>query len=390
MAHIQKRSGALRDTYRVAFRVDGRQRSATFETAAHAQRFADLVDRYGGADALALTEAKAASSNAPTVAEVARAHVANLHGEITPGTAHDYESIIARRLETQPLGALPVDLVAREHVTAWLAYLEDEGLSSKTRRNHHALISAVLSYAVEEKLRPDNPARGIRIKRSEAVRAGVYLTAGELAVLVSAIPDHYQPLVITLAGTGLRWGEATSLQPGDVDLDQPTPLLRVTRAWKRTGLGHSTTPGPPKTSAGLRTIGLPPEVAETLRPLLEGRRSDDLLFLTPAGKAVRHDKFHANIWTPTLDRLSADKDAEGEAIVPALTKRPRIHDLRHAHASQLVAAGVPLNVVQKRLGHESIKTTADTYGHLAPDYLEVSAAAASLLLRQAVPLAIEG
>jgi integrase len=384
VAHIQKRPTKAGDTYRVSFRVDGKQRSATFESMAHAERFATLVDRYGGADALALTEAHATSSTAPTVSEVARAHIANLHGEITPGTARDYESLVARRLDTQPLGALPVDLVTREHITAWLAYLEKDGLGSKTRRNHHAFISGALSYAVDHKppYRPDNPARGIRIKRAEAVRSGVFLSAGELAILVAEIDPWYQPLVITLAGTGMRWSEATALLVGDVDLDARIPLLRVDKAWKRTGRGQSDVTGPPKTPAGIRTISLPPEVVDTLRPLIDGRRQDALVFTARQGGTLRHDKFHSRYWLPALDRLSADP--------PRLTKRPRIHDLRHTHASQQVAAGVPLNVVQRRLGHESIQTTSDLYSHLAPDYLEVSAAAASLLLRQAVPLAIEG
>lgn len=59
-----------------------------------------------------------------------------------------------------------------------------------------------------------------------------------------------------------------------------------------------------------------------------------------------------------------------------LRARPRIHDLRHTHASWLIPAGVPLTVIQGRLGHESIKTTSDRYGHLADD---ADAAAAAVL-----------
>jgi integrase len=47
-----------------------------------------------------------------------------------------------------------------------------------------------------------------------------------------------------------------------------------------------------------------------------------------------------------------------------LTKKPRVHDLRHTNASWLIQAGVPLTVVQRHLGHESIQTTSDRYGHL--------------------------
>jgi integrase len=44
----------------------------------------------------------------------------------------------------------------------------------------------------------------------------------------------------------------------------------------------------------------------------------------------------------------------------------RFHDLRHTHVAWLIAGGAPLPHIQARLGHESITTTIDTYGHLLP------------------------
>jgi len=58
-----------------------------------------------------------------------------------------------------------------------------------------------------------------------------------------------------------------------------------------------------------------------------------------------------------------DHDVE-RARALGLEKDTRIHDLRHTHASWLIAAGRPLPSIQRRLGHESITTTVDTYGHL--------------------------
>lgn len=54
----------------------------------------------------------------------------------------------------------------------------------------------------------------------------------------------------------------------------------------------------------------------------------------------------------------------GEANTAGFTKPPRIHDLRHTHTSWLIAGKVPPPVIQARLGHESITTTVDRYGHL--------------------------
>ena len=50
-----------------------------------------------------------------------------------------------------------------------------------------------------------------------------------------------------------------------------------------------------------------------------------------------------------------------------MTKRPRVHDLCHSHASQLIAEGLPLPVISRRLGHKSIQVTIDRYGHLMPE-----------------------
>ncbi|ULP45285.1 tyrosine-type recombinase/integrase [Mycobacterium lentiflavum] len=69
---------------------------------------------------------------------------------------------------------------------------------------------------------------------------------------------------------------------------------------------------------------------------------------------VRAQNFHTNAWVPAVARAREN----------GLSKKPRIHDLRHTNASWLIQAGVPLTVVQRHLGHESIQTTSDRYGHL--------------------------
>ncbi|QIS20612.1 tyrosine-type recombinase/integrase [Nocardia terpenica] len=68
--------------------------------------------------------------------------------------------------------------------------------------------------------------------------------------------------------------------------------------------------------------------------------------------------FYKDVWVPTRDALSL---MSGD---PLNGKKPRIHDLRHSCAAWMLTAGVPIHVVQAHLGHESIKTTVDVYGHL--------------------------
>ena len=392
MASIQRRTTATGERWRVLYRVDGRQVSDTFDDATAAARHKDAVERIGGKAArqlLDLRDGLAPSSSGLTLAAFLTTYIDRLDG-VTEGTRRDYRSMTARKITGTMLSELPLELVTRDAVADWQRDLAAAGLSAKTRRNYHALISSALNDAVMRELIPANRAKGIRIGDDDERpgREKVFLSPGEVAVLVSATPAHYQPFVVTLVGTGLRFGEATALQVGDVNLDATPPTLTVARAWKRTGKAMKAL-GAPKTKAGRRTISLPPEVAETLRPLVEGRPRTALLFTTPRGTVVRSDHFHRSVWQPLVVRLNATKDDAGNAIPPLLDARPRVHDLRHTHASQLMRAGLPLNVVMTRLGHENIATTVGVYGHLAPDYLAATAAAASLGLVQAVP-AIEG
>ena len=63
----------------------------------------------------------------------------------------------------------------------------------------------------------------------------------------------------------------------------------------------------------------------------------------------------------------------------------RLHDLRHTHASHGLAAGVPMKVIQERLGHSSIALTADTYTHVLPDVASEAAAIIARLTLAADP-----
>ncbi len=179
----------------------------------------------------------------------------------------------------------------------------------------------------------------------------VFLTHDEFAILLDAVTEPWQLLVEFLVASGCRWGEATALRPGDINLAEGTVEIR--RAWRYvSGEGHEL--GPPKTRRSIRTIDVAPSVLAKLDLSGEwvftnsgrGGRGDD--------GPVRGPNFNSNVWTPALVR----------AQEAGLTKKPRVHDLRHTNASWLIQANVALPVIQRHLGHESIQTTVDRYGHL--------------------------
>ncbi len=362
-------------TWRVQYRVDGRQRTDVFVDLIAATAHRDLVERLGGDVARRILDAREGGRGERTVAELVADHIDRMtDDDAHSGTRRTYRGYLLNHIHGTALAALPIGAVTRDDVRQWL-----DGMTgaAKSRRNVHALLSAAFQRAVDDEAIPRNPARGLRVK-SDAPSVGmVILNRGELAVLLSEISPRYRPLIAFLAGTGLRWSEATALLVSDIDLDAATPLVRVNKAWKR--LGNAWAVGPPKSRAGDRVVGLSPQVVAEVAPLLE-RRGDAYLFTTERGDWIRNNTFQATHWQPALRRLNESG---------RMTKRPRLHDLRHYYASTLVAQGVPLNIVQQQMGHEDIGTTVNRYSHMQPNYLAVAAAAAADGLALAVP-EIEG
>ncbi|MGW2189507.1 site-specific integrase [Streptomyces sp. NPDC001719] len=167
-------------------------------------------------------------------------------------------------------------------------------------------------------------------------------------------------LLVTVAyGTGLRWGELTALQPRDViDRDGPKPKIRVQRAWKRDADGEYYL-GAPKTKRSRRTVRISPSVLDALIELgLHKLGKEELLFIGEKANQRLHYSTFGDRWGRAVKRAQT---------AGTLEKAPTPHDLRHSHAAALISAGHSLTYVQRRLGHESIRTTSDRYGHILPE-----------------------
>ncbi len=85
----------------------------------------------------------------------------------------------------------------------------------------------------------------------------------------------------------------------------------------------------------------------------------DHVFTSPDGKALRRHNFRRRVWLPTVKAASLDG--------------LRFHDLCHSHAAMLIAAGEHPRLISARLGHSTIRTTLDAYGHLLPGLDEAAA-----------------
>jgi integrase len=347
-------------SYYVLWRDKGTQTSRGFDDKSEALRFKAFLDANGQSLTLAVKAARSAKGEGPTVAEAIHEHIAGLTG-VEDRTREDYRR--EARLHIVPeLGAVKVKQLTRRRVREWINALEKAGASPKSISNRHGLLSAAMATAVEDGVRADNPCRGIRLpekdRRDDKER---FLEVEEYRLLLAQFEPQWVPLVELLAGTGARWSEATALNVDDVVLDAKVPHVVIDKAWKRHP-GNVFRVSRPKSRRANRDVTIDAGLAETLAPLVEGREPGEFLIqnATETGPLL-YSNFQSRQWT--------------DAVVASMTKspgnprplrfKPKIHSLRHSHASWLLAEGVDIYTVSRRLGHESVTTTTGIYGHLS-------------------------
>ena len=365
--------------WRLQFRLvpGGPPTSETFDDFDSAVAFGKLVDAVGGAAARRTRDMSGAVANeVPTVAAALADHFERLAASVTPGTIRGYRTIARKRILPH-LGSVPVTLVTRPMVERWVATIRADpgptgaGISSKTIRETHHLLSAVLERQVRDGVIPMNPAKGVRLPSDRASQEMRFLTPSEVARIVDAAPDHYRVFIMTMFATGLRFGEVTALTGSSLAMDGAVPSVVVSKAWKRGEQGYYL--GSPKSSRGRRRVPIPASLREPLRDLAKAAGPDGLLFTSARGLRITQGNFWHAVWMPAVTAAGIGG------------QRPRVHDLRHSFASEQIRSGTPLPVLQRLMGHESVKTTVDTYGHIMPDSLAAAADVMDSALSLALP-----
>lgn len=361
MASIRKRpraDGSI--AYAVLWRDadTGTQTSYPCDSDQEAERFKRLIEANGNSLTAVEKILEKVAVGGPTVAENLRRHV-ELLTSAGPDQIKRYGAAINNWFAGR-LGKLPVAAVEHEDVVLWVKYMQGstykgKPLSAKTIANHHGLLSASMETAVRLKRRTDNPCRGIKLPKDDSTEEKMYFMSAQASLdIVNAHPDRYQVFVSCLRATGARFGEVTAFYADDFQLDSATPSVRVERAWKRDGDNRFYI-GPPKTKKSRRTISLPPSFVRSVRPLVEATAPGQHVFRTSYDGPIRHSTFW-QFWNDAVESLDYPQD-----------DRPRIHDMRHTHASLMLAGGMSIYELSRRLGHESIQTTIDRYSHLVPD-----------------------
>lgn len=384
MASIEERPNSARTTWRVVWREDGRRQQVGFPDADQAVRFRQLVEGSGNRwPAGWIKPTGAAPVRGLTFGEWARTAV-DRRRRANERTKADYRRDLGRHFGL--LAPIPLADLTQDDVDTWVDRLRrpkpgGPGLSDKTIRNLHGFGASLINDALNNRppLIDHNPFGRLAEAPGVRVEEMVFLTHQEFAEVLRFVREEYQPLIRFLAGTGMRYGEATALTVRDVDLLGKRKTATVTKAWKRTGPAEYVV-GEPKTPRSRRTIGLSAELVDLLVPLVAGKRGDELVF-TRNGLRLPHSEVYKRGWAPAVARANVceahyepQRNKRGArprlpepcGCAGVLDKQPRLHDLRHAHASWLIAEGLPLPAISRRLGHSSIKITIDRYGHLDP------------------------
>ncbi|NVM97764.1 site-specific integrase [Arthrobacter sp. SDTb3-6] len=322
-----------------------------------------LLDANGQSFEIAQTALLENDKKKPTVAAVVQEHI-NLLTRPSAGTIHTYQTMLDLHI-ADVIGHIPVDKLDYRHLTQWIKDMQAKGASPKTIRNNHGLIFAAMKTAVRLQYRPDNPCLGVELPSDDKSDDDAqFLTHAEFGLIMNAMGERYKAFTNFLVTTGTRFGEATAVSIGDLDLTSDPATVRINKAWKR-GNDSRYEIGATKTRAGKRTVSLDEQLVDVLLPLVAGKPPDALLFTTPAGGRIVHKLYWHHFWVPAVKAARAQ----------GLTKDPRIHDLRHTHASWLIQEGLSLFTISRRLGHSSTRTTEQVYGHLMPEALKDAAAA---------------
>jgi integrase len=293
-----------------------------------------------------------------TFAELVKVWRETRYASFQPRTVARYESVLNAHL-TPEFGSKRVSAIDRAAVRQYFARLAKRCADGEmTGGNCHKIattLSSIMSEAVELGWAQANPCSRARgLPSSKPSRKAAFLTRDEIEALITAMDPRYRLLLRSAAFTGLRQSELFALRRRHVD--QLHGRVRVEDAIKAWQQGQPVF-GDTKSGKG-RTVGLEPELRQQLSDhLAQLGGSDALIFTKDDGGPIRETSWRRNFWLP--------------AVADALPGRVvNFHDLRHCCASMLIASGANALEIKEWMGHASIQTTYNTYGHLFEDNVD--------------------
>ena len=275
---------------------------------------------------------------------------------LKPSSLHPVE-VAWRRYVLPTWGTYKVGQIRHSDVQIWISQLV-AGRSATTVLRIYGVLAAILDVAVKDRRIPSNPARGVTLPRKTKGQHA-YLSHRQVALLAQ---NSRKPatLVLALAYTGLRGGEATALRIRDVD----TVRRRIQVHENAVSVSGTIHVGTPKTHQA-RAVPYPtflnPLFVELMKNSTGGTRGRGELLFGSGLDYVRSPDSRRG-WFVSAVRKAQTADS----TFPRMT----LHDLRHTAASLAISAGANVKAIQRMLGHASAAMTLDTYADLFDDDLD--------------------
>ena len=253
------------------------------------------------------------------------------------------------------------------YVEQWLVErpepLRQRGVGDSTVAKAYRLLKGILNTAVEDDLVARNPCR-LRHAGAERPEERRPPSLAEVDTIAATIEPRFRALVLLGAWSGLRYGELAGLTRQRIDALHG--VIHVREQLVQTADGRRFLASP-KTSAGVRTVAVPPHLWPEIEAHLATYVDDShtaLLFVGPKGASLERSNFR-NVWLRTLRA----------AGVPAY----RFHDLRHLAATLAAVSGATTRELMSRMGHSSPRA-AMIYQHATADRDRAVAEAMSRLV----------
>lgn len=256
------------------------------------------------------------------------------------------------------LGRLRLASLSTAHVDRLISTLQDNrGLAARTVHYNIRTLSKALNKAIAWNLISTNPVKGASLPKIEPRDLIVFDTAEAIRFQITALQRRKgAPLLLLLAGTGMRPAEAYALRWSDVDL--LGNRVHINRSLVRYTGGYRF--DLPKTKRSKRLITLNSSLTKLLEALKRSAKGapGDLVFPNGVGEPLHGSHVYNKIFTPVLNATPHLDDVKKSEM--------RMYDLRHSHASYLLLRNTHPKVVSERLGHSSVQLTLDTYSHVLP------------------------
>ena len=352
-------------------------------------RFISLPNAHGKRDAqqaLAriVTEINSGTYAEPdktTLAQFLERWLAHIKTQVTPRTYGGYAQRVRNNI-IPPLGATRLIKLLPEQISeAYSKALTSGrcdgkgGLSPQTVKHIHVVLKQALAQARVWRAISHNPADLVKPPKLDRGEMRTVNTDQTAAMIEAARGTPIFVPILFGVLCGMRRGEICALRWRSIDLDAGQLSVVASAEQGRGGMREKE----PKSGKG-RLIALPPMLVAELRR----HRMQQAEWLLRLGVRLTDDHYVClredgeSVWPSSLTR--AFRTFMRRHKLPQI----RFHDLRHSHATHLLAANVHPKIAQERLGHSNVSITLNTYSHVVPGMQQEAAAKVDAVIQAAL------